>query len=163
MILGMSLAIFTDVHVAISLIGIVTGLLVLFGMMAGRWLAKLNGAFLLSTILTSVTGFMFPFTALGPPHIVGGISLVVLAIALLAVYRFRLAGKSRWVYVVSAILALYLNVFVAVVQIFLKIPYFNALAPTQAETPFQVAQSVVLAAFIVMAIVAVRKFHPKLA
>jgi len=161
MLLGMSLTLFTEVHVVISLIGILTGLIVLFGMMGGRCLAKWNGVFLLTTILTSVTGFMFPFVAVGPPHIVGGFSLIVLAIALLALYRFHLAGKWRWIYVVTATLALYFNVFVAVVQTFLKIAFFNALAPTQAEPPFQAVQGVVLLAFIVMLVVAVRKFHPR--
>jgi len=161
MLLGMSLTLFTEVHVVISLIGIFTGLIVLFGMMGGHWLAKWNGIFLLTTILTSVTGFMFPFVAVGPPHIVGGLSLVVLAIALLALYRFHLAGKWLWIYVVTATLALYFNVFVAVVQAFLKIAFFNAMAPTQTERPFQAVQGLVLLAFIVMLVVAVRKFHPR--
>jgi hypothetical protein len=162
MLLGMSLTVFTEIHVAISLIGIVTGLVVLFGMLGGRWLRKWNGAFLLTTILTSVTGFMFPFVAVGPPHIVGGLSLIVLAIALLALYRFRLAGKWRWIYVISSSLALYFNVFVAVVQAFLKLPFFHALAPYQTEPPFKVAQLLVLLAFIVLVILAVRRFHPRM-
>ena len=161
MMLGMSLPVFTEVHVAISLFGIFTGLVVLFGMLSGHWLAKWNRLFLLSTVLTSVTGFMFPFTAVGPPHIIGAVSLIVLAFALMALYRHRLTGAWRWVYVLAASLALYLNVFVAVVQAFLKIPYFMALAPTQSEAPFQAAQAVVLVIFVIMAVVAVRKFRPQ--
>lgn len=160
MILGMSLALFTTVHVVISLVGIFTGLVVLFALMGGKSLPIWTAFFLLTTILTSLTGFLFPITKIGPPLILGIVSLVVLAVALLALYRFRLAGRWRWIYVVTAVLALYLNVFVAVVQTFLKLPFFNALAPTQAEPPFQAAQLLVLLAFIVMGTVAVRRFRP---
>ena len=130
MILGMSLATFTLVHVILSLIGIFTGVVVLIGMLNSNRLSGLTAVFLATTVLTSATGFLFPFDKLLPSHIVGIISLVVLAIAILALYVFRLAGSWRWIYVGSAVLSLYLNVFVAVVQAFLKVPFLNELAPT---------------------------------
>jgi hypothetical protein len=117
--------------------------------------------FLVTTILTSVTGFFFPVERLLPSHIVGIISLVVLAVSLVALYVRRLAGASRWVYVSTAVFALYLNVFVLVVQAFLKISFLEALAPTQGEPPFAIAQGVVLLAFVVLGFLAVRSFHPE--
>ncbi len=160
MMLGMSLSAFTAVHVIISLIGIVSGLIVLLGMLSAKRLNGMTALFVLTTVLTSVTGFGFPFTHLLPSHKVAIISLVVLAIAILARYSFHMAGAWRWIYVVTALIALYLNVFVLVVQSFEKAPALKALAPTQSEPPFLVAQLVVLALFIVLTIVAVRKFHP---
>ncbi len=160
MMLGMSLSTFTAVHVIISLIGIVSGLIVLLGMLSAKRLNGMTALFLLTTVLTSVTGFGFPFTHLLPSHKVAIISLVVLAIAILARYSFHMAGQWRWIYVVTALIALYLNVFVLVVQSFEKAPALRALAPTQSEPPFLVAQLVVLALFIVLTIFAVRKFHP---
>src|SRR6202521_6188450 len=121
MILGMSTATFTAVHVVLSLIGIVAGVVVLLGMLGGKRLDGLTAVFLASTVLTSATGFLFHSASFGPPHVVGIISLVVLAIAILALYVYRLAGAWRWIYIVSAVLALYLNVFVGVVQAFQKI------------------------------------------
>jgi ABC-type Na+ efflux pump permease subunit len=111
-------------------------------------------------VLTSVTGFFFPFDKILPSHIVGVISLVVLAIAILALYALHLAGPWRWIYVVSAVLALYLNVFVGVVQAFQKLPFLASLAPTQSEPPFLIAQAIVLVIFVVLGVVAVRSFHP---
>src|SRR6267154_5971085 len=122
MVFGMSLATFTLIHVIISLVGIGSGLLVLFGMFGGKRLDGMTALFLVTTVLTSVTGYLFPFEHLLPSHIVGGISLVVLAVALLARYYFRLAGGWRRTYVLTAVMALYLNVFVLVVQSFLKVP-----------------------------------------
>ena len=162
MILGMSLATFTLVHVILSLIGIFTGLVVLIGMLNSNSLSGLTAVFLATTLLTSATGFLFPFDKLLPSHIVGIISLVVLALAILALYVFRLAGSWRWIYVGSAVLSLYLNVFVAVVQAFLKVPFLNELAPTQKEPPFAIAQGVVLLAFVVLGILAVRWFRPRI-
>jgi len=162
MILGMSLATFTLVHVILSLIGIFTGLVVLIGMLNSNRLSGLTAVFLATTLLTSATGFLFPFDKLLPSHIVGIISLVVLALAILALYVFRLAGSWRWIYVGSAMLSLYLNVFVAVVQAFLKVPFLNELAPTQKEPPFAIAQGVVLLAFVVLGILAVRWFRPRI-
>jgi hypothetical protein len=162
MILGMSLATFTLVHVILSLIGIFTGVVVLIGMLKSNRLSGLTAVFLATTVLTSATGFLFPFDKLLPSHIVGVISLVVLALAILALYVFRLAASWRWVYVGSAVLSLYLNVFVAVVQAFLKVPFLSELAPTQKEPPFAIAQGVVLLVFVVLGILAVRSFRPRI-
>jgi hypothetical protein len=160
MILGLSLSAFTTLHVVISLIGIATGLIVLWGMLGSGRMAGLTAVFLVTTVLTSVTGFMFPFNGVLPSHIVGGISLVVLAIALIALYVFGLRGAWRWVYVVTAVIALYFNVFVGVVQAFQKFAFLHQLAPTQSEPPFAIAQIVVLALFVWLGYLAVRRFHP---
>jgi len=156
----MSTSTFTLIHVVLSLVGIFAGLVVVFGMFSSQKLEGLTALFLATTVLTSVTGFFFPFDHILPSHIVGIVSLVVLAIAILALYALHLAGPWRWIYVVSAMVALYLNVFVGVVQAFQKVPLLASLAPTQSEPPFLIAQSVVLVIFIVLGIVAVRSFHP---
>jgi hypothetical protein len=158
--LGLSLSAFTTLHVAISLIGIASGFVVLYGMLDSKELGGWTALFLATTMLTSVTGFMFPFNDLLPSHVVGAISLTVLAVALLALYAFRLSGAWRWVYVAAALGALYLNVFVAVVQAFQKLAFLQPLAPTQSEPPFAVAQLVVLAMFLGLGFLAVRRFHP---
>ena len=160
MILGMSISTFTLVHVVISLVGIFAGLVVVFGMLGSNKLEGWTAIFLATTVLTSVTGFFFPFDKILPSHIVGIISLVVLAIAILALHALHLAGPWRWIYVVSAVFALYLNVFVGVVQAFQKLPLLASLAPTQSEPPFLIAQAVVLVIFVVLGIVAVRSFRP---
>ncbi len=160
MTLGLSLSAFTTLHVVISLIGIATGLVVLYGLLNAQRLEAWTAVFLATTILTSVTGFMFPIGGLTPALVVGAISLVVLAVALVALYVFRLAGPWRWVYVVTALLALYLNVFVSVVQAFQKLAFLQPLAPTQSEPPFAVAQLAVLALFLALGYLAVRRFHP---
>jgi hypothetical protein len=160
MILGMSIATFTTLHVIVSLIGIVTGIVALLGMLAGKNLRVWTVLFLASTVLTSATGFLFPFNKLLPSHVFGIVSLVVLAAALLALYVFRLDGPWRWIYVAGATLALYLNVFVAVVQAFQKLAFLQPLAPTQAEAPFIVAQVAVLAIFAALGFLAVKRFHP---
>src|SRR5712692_6852276 len=129
MILGMSTSTFTLVHVVLSLIGIFSGAIVLFGMFNSKTLNGWTALFLATTVLTSVTGFFFPRDHLLPSHIVGIISLVVLAAAILALYAYRLAGAWRRVYVAGAVAALYLNVFVAVVQAFLKLSVLKPLAP----------------------------------
>lgn len=164
MVLGMSLETFTIVHVIISLVAIVAGLVVLVRMIGGGTIGSgtgggLNGLFLVTTILTSVTGFFFPFRGLGPSYIVGVLSLVVLAVALFALYRRRLAGVWRALYADCAALALYLNVFVLVAQAFGKVPALKALAPTQSEPPFAVAQAVVLVVFVVAGFLAQRRFR----
>jgi len=163
MILGMSLSTFTTLHVIISLIGIVAGLVVLLGMLGGRKLDGWTAIFLATTVLTSATGFLFPFNKLLPSHVVGIISLAVLAIALLALYGLHLAGAWRWIYVAAAVLALYLNVFVGVVQAFQKLAFLQPFAPTQTEAPFIVAQVLVLAIFAALGVLAVRSFHPEAA
>lgn len=159
MILGMSLGTFTIVHTAISLIGIASGLVVAYGLLGGKRLEKWTALFLLTTVLTSVTGYFFPVEHILPSHKVGAISLVVLAIALLARYSFHMAGGWRRTYVVSAMIALYLNVFVLVAQLFMKVPALHAMAPTGQEPPFLISQLVVLAVFIWMSIAAVKRFR----
>jgi hypothetical protein len=160
MILGMSTAGFTQFHVLLSLIGIVSGIVVAFAMLGSNRLPVLTAIFLFTTVATSVTGFMFHFASFGPPEIVGVISLLDLAAVILALYSYKLLGAWRWIYVTTALFALYLNVFVGVVQTFQKVPFFHALAPTQTEPPFAVAQGLVLIAFIALGIAAVKKFRP---
>jgi hypothetical protein len=160
MILGMSTSMFTLVHVVVSLVGILAGLVVLFGMFGSRRLDGWTTLFLATTVVTSVTGFFFPRDHILPAHIVGVISLIVLAIAIVARYVYRIAGPWRWIYVASATLALYLNAFVGVVQAFQKLPVLASLAPTQSEPPFLIAQVVLLVAFIVSGVLAVKWFHP---
>ena len=160
MILGMSVAAFTTLHVIISLVAIAAGLLLLPALLSSRRQDGLTALFLATTILTSVTGFFFHSKAIGPPHIVGVISLVVLAVALFALYGRKLEGAWRPAYVISAILALYLNCFVAVVQAFQKIPALNALAPEGSEPPFAAAQGALLIAFAVLGFLAVKRYRP---
>jgi hypothetical protein len=160
MIIGMSVETFTLLHVIISLIGIATGLIVVYGLLTQQAMPRWTAIFLLTTVLTSVTGFMFHSAQIGPPHIVGAISLVVLAVALFALYGKHLVGFSRVLYIFGAVFSLYLNSFVGVVQAFQKIPFFNALAPTQKEPPFLIAQALTLVLFIALGVLALRKFHP---
>jgi hypothetical protein len=162
MILGMSLSTFTMVHVIVSLIGIVSGLVVLFGLFGSNRMPGLTALFLLTTILTSATGFLFPFEKLLPSHMVGILSLVLLAIACIALYGMKLNGAWRWIYVVTAMVALYLNVFVLVIQSFLKIGPLHALAPSvpPSEPPFAIVQGIVFVFFVVTIIAAVRRFRP---
>jgi hypothetical protein len=157
--LGLSLETFTVIHVLISLAGIASGLVVLHGMLKGEPRGQWTMLFLTTTILTSVSGFGFPFAGLLPSHITGVVSLIVLAIALFALYAFRLEGPWRWVYVVASMTALYLNVFVLVAQAFQKIPALNALAPNGSEPPFVIAQAVVLLIFVALTILAARRFR----
>jgi uncharacterized membrane protein SirB2 len=157
MILGVSPLLF--VHVLVSLVAIATGMAVAYGLIAGKPHAGWTATFLITTTLTSLTGFPLPATQLLPSHIVGIFSIVLLAIAVAALYVYRLRGAWRWIYVVSAISALYLNVFVGVVQSFQKIALLKQLAPTQSEAPFLVAQVAVLAIFIVIGVLALRKFE----
>jgi hypothetical protein len=155
-ILGMSISEFTTFHAILSLIGIAAGFVVMFGLLASTKLEGWTALFLGTTVLTSVTGLFFPRAEILPSHIVGVISLV----AIVALYVYRLTGACRWIYVLSAMVSLYLNVFVGVVQAFIKVPFINALAPTQKEPPVLIAQVAVLAIFVVLGIVAVRSFHP---
>lgn len=160
MIFGLSLHAYTQLHVLISLIGISSGLIVLYGLLSNKRLDSWTGLFLATTVLTSVTGFGFPFTGVTPAINLGIISMVALAIAYLARYVRHLAGGWRVTYVISAAIALYLNVFVLVVQLFEKVPALKALAPTQKEPPFAIAQIAVLVLFIGLTILAVKRFHP---
>jgi hypothetical protein len=159
MIFGMSLATYTVVHVVISLIGIGTGLLVLFGMLGGKLLKPWNGIFLVTTVLTSVTGFFFPFTKVTPGIILGILSLIVLAIALFALYVFHLDGGWRRTYAITALIALYFNIFVLIAQLFAKVPAIHALAPTGTEAPFKIVQLLLLVLFIVLITAAAKKFR----
>ena len=165
MILGMSLSTFVAVHVIISLVGIVAGLVVMFGLLGSKSMPGLTAIVLLFTILTSATGFLIPpllSEKLLPSHIVGALSLVLLAIACIALYGMKLSGAWRWIYAVTALLSLYLNVFVLVIQSFLKVPALTALAPGNPPSGpvFAVAQGIVLVFFILMIIGAVRRFRP---
>jgi len=159
MILGMSVEAFTIIHVIISLVAIGSGFVFLYGLMGGKKLDGWTGLFLTTTVATSVTGFAYPFHGVTPGIVVGVISLIVLAIAILALYSFHLAGAWRSIFTVSTILSLYLNVFVLVAQSFQKIAFLKALAPTGSEPPFLVAQLVVLALFVVLTIRAVKRFR----
>jgi len=159
MVLGMSLETYTLTHVVISLIGIATGFIVLFGMLSGKLLKPWNGIFLLTTVLTSLGGYLFPFKQLLPSYFIGAISLILLAIAIAALYAFHLDGAWRRTYVITALFALYLNVFVLVFQLFLKVPAIHALAPTQSEAPFKIAQLLVLVLFIALIVAAAKKFR----
>jgi hypothetical protein len=155
----MSTSTYTLLHVIISLVGIASGLVVVSGLLTGNRLDRWTALFLATTVLTSVTGYGFRSEHLLPSHIIGAISLAVLAIAIAARYLYHLAGAWRSIYVVTAAVALYLNVFVAVVQCFLKIPALKAIAPTQKEPPFLIAQLVVMAVFVVLTIFAAKRFR----
>jgi hypothetical protein len=155
-----SLTLLLQVHVALSLIGIASGFVVLYGMMTGSPFPGWTALFLATTILTSVTGFPLPPYGFDPPRAIGVLSLVLLAAAVAGLYLFKLAGAWRWIYIVTAIASLYLNTFVAVVQSFQKLAFLQPLAPTQSEPPFVIAQLVVLVAFIALGVLAVRRFRP---
>jgi len=150
-----------QIHVALSLIGIASGLTVFYAMLKGNLLRGWTALFLATTILTDVTGYPLPPFGFDPPRAVGTLSLVLLAVAVLGLYVFRLGGAWRWIYVITAIASLYLNVFVGVIQAFMKVPSLHALAPTQSELPFAVTQGVVLLIFVVLGIVALVRFHPE--
>ncbi len=158
MIFGMTS--FTFVHVVLSLVAIISGFVVMLGLLAGKRLDGWTVLFLVTTVATSVTGFGFAFDHLLPSHVVGIVSLVALAVAIVARYLFDLAGAWRWIYVAGAAVSLYLNVFVLIVQSFLKIPSLKMMAPTQSEPPFVVAQLVALALLILLGIVAAVQFRP---
>ena len=161
MILGLSVHAFTLIHVLISLVGIVAGVIVAFGMTQGKSLPGWTALALLSLILTSVTGFLFGDPTFTPAEGVGAVSLVVLAVAVIALYFMHLKGMWRWIYVVTAMIAIYFNCFVGVIQAFQKIDFLHALAPTQSTEPaFVIAQLALLAIFVVLGYAALKKFHP---
>jgi hypothetical protein len=162
MILGLSIANFTILHVIISLIGIAAGLVVMFAMLGSNKASGWTAIFLLFTVLTSATGFLFPFKGATPAFIVGVTSIVILAIALYALYGQHLASSWRWIYVLTAVLAQWFNSFVLFVQSFQKIGFLAALAPTQSEPPFMAAQGIELLFYVPDRLLAVRKFHPEL-
>lgn len=149
----------TQVHVVISLVGILSGLVVMIGLLSAKRLNSWTMLFLASTVATSLTGFLFPFHGFTPGIGIGIVSLVVLAIAIFARYVGHLEGAWRWVYVVSAMISLYLNVFVLIAQLFQKVPALRALAPTQSEPPFAITQIVVLIIFVALTIASTKRFR----
>jgi hypothetical protein len=153
---------YTLVHVILSLIGIVAGLIVLFGLFGSKLMNGWTPLFLAATVLTSVTGFGFPFHGITPAIVVGILSLIILALAIAARYKFHLTGAWRWIYVVGAVVALYFNCFVLVVQSFLHIPALHALAPNGSEPPFAIVQGIVLVLFLLGGVLAARRFRPEL-
>jgi hypothetical protein len=159
MVLGMSLAGFTQFHVVLSLIGIAAGIIAALAMLAAKRPPTLTALFLLTTALTDITGFMFPMP-FDPADAIGIIDLVAVAIACVALYVSHLKGAARWIYVVSALFALYLNCFVLVVQTFQKVPFFHQFAPTGKEPAFAAAQGVLLIVFIGFGVAALKKFRP---
>ena len=160
MVLGMSIETFTIVHVVISLMAIASGLVVLIGMLGSHRIPAWTAFFLLTTVLTSVTGFLFPIRGFTPAIGTGIVSCLVLAVALYALYGRHLAGAWRWIYVASAATALYFNVLVLIIQSFQKLPALKPLAPTQSEPPFLVAQLVALIAFLIVGTIAALRFRP---
>jgi hypothetical protein len=161
MILGMSTGDFTLLHVILSLIGIVSGFIVLGGMYSAQRLPAWTALFLATTALTSITGFFFPNAKITPGQVFGAITLIVMVPTLAALYGFNLRGAWRWIYAGGAVIVLYLNVFVLIAQSFAKVSVLQPLAPTQSEPPFLITEAVVLAIFAVLGIVALVTFHPE--
>ena len=157
----MILLIYTIIHTVISLIAIFTGIAVLFGMPAGKRLDGWTKWFLITAVATTITGFFFPFHGFTPAIGLGIISLPFLALTIYARYPKHLAGAWRWIYAIGAVICLYFNLFVLVVQAFEKVPALHTMAPTQTESPFKLTQVCVLVVSAVLAIVAVIRFHPE--
>ena len=162
MILGMSTATFTAIHVLISLVGIGSGLVVMYGFFRANRMDRWTQLFLVTTALTSLTGFLFPNEHITPGIVIGVLSMIVLALAAGACYALRMRGLWRPVYVIAATIALYFNVFVLVVQSFEKVPALKALAPTQKEPPFGITQLLVLILFVIATVYAVKRFRPNM-
>jgi hypothetical protein len=161
MILGIiSIPAFTTLHVIISLIAIATGIIVVVAWLYGRRMPGTTALFLLTTVLTSVTGFLFPIKGFTPAIGVGILSMVLLVIALFSIYSLHLRGSWRWIYIVTATAALWFNVFVLIAQAFLKIPSLHVLAPAGNEPPFLIVQGAALVLFVVLGLLALIKFHP---
>jgi hypothetical protein len=167
MILGLSTELYTTIHVIISLVAIVSGIVVVIGMLGAHRMPGWTLLFLVMTILTSVTGFFFPIGGFTPALALGVLSLILLALALVALYVKRLAGAWRWIYVATAVTALWFNVFVLIVQVFEKLSFFNAKAPQfgppfaePANTNFAIAQAAALVIFLVLGLIAAFKFRP---
>jgi hypothetical protein len=161
MILGMSTNDFTILHVIISVVAIISGLIVLGGMYGAQRLPGWTALFLFTTALTSISGFFFANTKITPGQIFGGITLVVMVPTLIALYGFHVRGSSRWIYAGGAVIVLYLNIFVLVAQLFAKVTVLQPLAPTQSEPPFLITELVVLVIFVLLGILALAKFHPE--
>lgn len=160
MILGLSLAQFTFLHVFLSLIGIGAGIFIIYGLLNSLRLGILTALFLVTTVLTSVTGFLFPFNGITPGIILGILSMIALILAIVALYVKTLAGPWRGTYVVSVCVAFYFNFFVLVAQGFAKVPALHSIAPTQTAPGFAFAQLAVLVIFILLTVRALKKFHP---
>jgi hypothetical protein len=158
-ILGMSIAAFTTLHVVISLVGIASGFIVAFGMIGGRRLPTWNAIFLATTALTSLTGFLFPFKGVTPGIVIGILSIAILIVAVVALYSKQLSGGWRGTYVITAMLAQYFNFFVLIVQSFEKVPSLHALAPTGSEGPFKIVQLLVLVLFVALTVLAFKRFR----
>lgn len=158
--LSLSLSAFTTFHVALSLVGIASGLIVLYGLLSAKRMSGMTALFLATTLATTLTGFLFPFNGFTPAIGVGIVSTAALAVTIAARYLFRLAGSWRWIYAGGAVLSLYLNVFVLIAQAFQKIPALNVYAPTGSEPPFTVAEGATLLAFIVLGLLSLRTFRP---
>jgi hypothetical protein len=158
---GIPTHLFLQIHVAISLVALVAGLIALYSWLSGKVSSGWTAFFLVMIILTSVTGFPLPPFGFDPPRMVGILSLILLAIAVLAIYVFRVAGAWRWIFIVTAMTALYLDAFVGVIQAFNKLSFLHELAPNGNEPPFVIVQVVVLAIFVVLGFLAVRRFHPE--
>lgn len=159
-ILGMPTPLYTQIHVAISIIAIAAGFVVVRFMLAARTLTLITGLFLCFTMLTSLTGFFFPYHGITPGIVLGILSVILLLLAIPALYVFHLAGAWRPIYVITSIIALWFNLFVFIVQSFQKVPGLHALAPTGTELPFKLAQGITLIICILLGISAVKKFHP---
>lgn len=159
MILGLSIAAFTIFHVILSLVGIGSGFVAVFGLVNNRLLPRWTALFLITTILTSVTGFLFPFHGFDPAIGLGVLSLIVLLLATVALYGGKLAGSCRGTFVIAAVIAQYFNVFVLFAQLFAKVPALKAVAPTQSSPVFGATQLVVIAGFIVLGVLAFRRFR----
>jgi len=157
----MILHIYTIIHTLLSLVAIFTGFVVLFGLLVGNRLDAWTKWFLITAVATTVTGFFFPFHGITPAIKLGIISSVVLLVTIFARYAKHLAGAWRWIYAIGAVICLYFNLFVLVVQLFEKVPALHAMAPTQTEPPFKLTQLIVLTTFILLGIVAVIRFHPE--
>lgn len=157
------MAIYTLIHTLISLVGIVAGAVMAIGLLRSKLTPTWSAVFFISTALTCLTGFFFPFHGFKPSYVVGVLTLIVLGIAVSARYQHQLAGRWRLMYVVSSLTAFYFNVFVLIVQSFLKIPVLHALAPTQQESPFKLAQVMALVLFAELGYLVHKKFNPPLA
>jgi hypothetical protein len=162
MVLGMSLHAFTVLHVIICIVELLAGIVVALQLVAGS-LSKLTGLFLITAALTTLTGFLFPYHGMTPGLLLGYISLPLMLLAAVALYSGKLRGAWRSIYVISALVVLYLDAFVAVVQSFMKFPALHALAPTGKEAPFVVVQGIVLLAFIAVGFLALKRFRPAIA
>ena len=160
MILGLSLEQFTYLHVFLSLVGIAAGIFIVFGLLTSRKLPILSALFLVTTAATSLTGFLFPFKGVTPGIILGILSLIVLILAIVALYVGKLAGAWRGTYVISACVAFYFNFFVLIAQSFAKVPALHAIAPTQASPALGITQLAVLVIFILLTVRSFKKFRP---